>query len=63
MAKDKDIETIRSALKVWRCLMAAAKVTCTAVGQSSEALEALGRVERRLSPRQLGFLEANDETR
>jgi len=60
MPKDKDVEIIRGALKVWRCLMATARVTCTAVGQSSKALEALERIERRLSPRQLGLLEADN---
>lgn len=60
MPKDEDIEIIRDALKTWRCLMAAARVTCTAVGQSSKALEALERIERRLAPRQLGLLEVTE---
>ena len=61
MSKDEDIEIIRDALKTWRCLMAAARAICTAGGQSSKALAALERIERRLSPRQLGLLEASDE--
>jgi len=60
MPKDKDIEAIRDALKVW-CRFAYDNRWGGLYDdwmQAKKSLEALERIEHRLGPRQLGLLEA-----